>query len=240
MGERSTRERVLDVALDLFIEKGFDNASLRELAERMGFTKAALYYHFPSKADILVALHQRMHGLIDEPLGLLDGDGPVATDAYEAFLNACLGQMQANEKLFVLHRVNQGAMAKLHMAGHEGTHQELEERARQIFSEPSLSADQRLRMAAAFAVAFVTPMMVVSLFPEDGPEGTLVADYLSEVVHQVLHPASSRAPASAPSAGPAPLPGSIPLASPAPRPGRARRPGRSPRPAARSGPESGQ
>ena len=174
MGERSTRERVLDVALDLFIEKGFDNASLRELAERMGFTKAALYYHFPSKADILVALHQRMHGLIDEPLGLLDGDGPVATDAYEAFLNACLGQMQANEKLFVLHRVNQGAMAKLHMDGHEGTHQELEERARQIFSEPSLSADQRLRMAAAFAVAFVTPMMVASRgWPGGHPRGRL-------------------------------------------------------------------
>ena len=77
MGERTTRERILDEALDLFVEKGFDNASLRELAERMGFTKAALYYHFPSKADILMGLHQRMHGLIDEPLGLLgDGDGP--------------------------------------------------------------------------------------------------------------------------------------------------------------------
>ena len=38
----STRERILDAALDLFIEKGFDGTSLREIAEKLGFTKAAL------------------------------------------------------------------------------------------------------------------------------------------------------------------------------------------------------
>ena len=57
----STRERILDVALDLFIEKGFDGTSLREIAEKLGFTKAALYYHYASKDDILMALHMRMH-----------------------------------------------------------------------------------------------------------------------------------------------------------------------------------
>jgi AcrR family transcriptional regulator len=193
MGERSTRERVLDEALDLFIEKGFDNASLRELAERMGFTKAALYYHFPSKADILIALHQRMHSLIDEPLELL-GEGPVATDVYETFLNACLELMEANEKLFVLHRVNHAAITTVHMEGHEGAHQELEERARKMFSEPSLSADQRLRMAAAFAVAFMTPMVATSLFPDGIPQGTVVADCLRNVLHQVLNPGPALGP----------------------------------------------
>ncbi len=191
MGERSTRERILDEALDLFLEKGFDNASLRELAERMGFTKAALYYHFPSKADILMGLHLRMHSLIDEPLALLDdGDGPVSMKAYEAFLNACLERMQANEKLFALHRASQAAMSKLqvHNPGHDGGHQEVEERARKLFSEPSLSTEQRLRMVAAFAVAFVTPVMASSLFPDGGQQGTVVAACLREVMHQVLHP----------------------------------------------------
>jgi AcrR family transcriptional regulator len=203
MGERTTRERILDEALDLFVEKGFDNASLRELAERMGFTKAALYYHFPSKVDILGALHQRMHALIDEPLGLLgDGDGPVATDTYEAFLSACLERIKADEKLFVLHRVNQTAMAEIHLKGHAGAHQELEERARKLFSEPSLDVEQRLRMAAAFAVAFITPMMAMSLFPEGGPQGTVVVDCLKEVVHQVLHPVVGLRPGPAPRASP--------------------------------------
>ena len=56
----STRERILDIALDLFIEQGFDKTSLRQIAEKLGFSKAALYYHFASKDDILMALHLRL------------------------------------------------------------------------------------------------------------------------------------------------------------------------------------
>ena len=161
MDERSTRERILDAALDLFIDKGYDKASLRELAEVMGFTKAALYYHFPSKADILVALHQRMHAADRRPR-TAPGRRARGRLRFRKFLNACLAHMQANEKLFVLHRVNQGALAKSHLEGHEGAHQELEERARRLFGDPGLSTEQRLRMAAAFAVAFITPMMAGS------------------------------------------------------------------------------
>ncbi len=65
--ERSTRERILDVALDLFVEQGYDKTSLREIAEKMGFSKAALYYHFASKADILMGLHLRMHSAARRP-----------------------------------------------------------------------------------------------------------------------------------------------------------------------------
>src|SRR6516162_5877947 len=57
----TTRDRILDVALDLFTEQGFDGTSLREIAERLHVTKAALYYHFESKDDILMALHMRLH-----------------------------------------------------------------------------------------------------------------------------------------------------------------------------------
>ena len=46
---KDTRERILDTALDMFIERGYDKTSLREIAERVGVTKPALYYHFSSK-----------------------------------------------------------------------------------------------------------------------------------------------------------------------------------------------
>src|ERR1700734_214139 len=58
-----TRERILDVALDHFTERGFDKTSLREIADELGFTKAALYYHFEKKEDILLGLHLRLHAL---------------------------------------------------------------------------------------------------------------------------------------------------------------------------------
>ena len=51
-----TRERILDAALTLFAEKGYDATSMREIAEQLGITKAALYYHFDSKAAIVQAM----------------------------------------------------------------------------------------------------------------------------------------------------------------------------------------
>lgn len=48
-----TRERIQKVALDLFSEQGYEKTSLREIAERLGVTKAALYYHFRTKEGIL-------------------------------------------------------------------------------------------------------------------------------------------------------------------------------------------
>jgi len=48
-----TRSRAQKVALELFAEQGYEKTSLREIAERLGFTKAALYYHFKSKEDIV-------------------------------------------------------------------------------------------------------------------------------------------------------------------------------------------
>ena len=47
------------VATELFIEQGYEGTSLREIADRLGITKAALYYHFPSKDDILARCSSR-------------------------------------------------------------------------------------------------------------------------------------------------------------------------------------
>lgn len=48
-----TRSRIQAVALELFTEQGYEKTSLREIAERLGVTKAALYYHFKSKEEIV-------------------------------------------------------------------------------------------------------------------------------------------------------------------------------------------
>jgi AcrR family transcriptional regulator len=54
----NTRSRILDAALDLFSEHGFEGTTLQQIADRLGFTKAALYYHFRSKDDLLQALNE--------------------------------------------------------------------------------------------------------------------------------------------------------------------------------------
>lgn len=61
-----TRQRIQDVALELFAEHGYEKTSLREIAEHLDVTKAALYYHFKTKEDILKSLFQDLSKPMDE------------------------------------------------------------------------------------------------------------------------------------------------------------------------------
>jgi AcrR family transcriptional regulator len=51
-----TREQILATALDLFLAQGYEATSLRAIAEHLNITKAALYYHFPAKEQLVVEL----------------------------------------------------------------------------------------------------------------------------------------------------------------------------------------
>ncbi|PXY17703.1 TetR/AcrR family transcriptional regulator [Prauserella sp. PE36] len=69
VGRRSdTRERIQQVALELFAEHGYEKTSLREIAERLAVTKAALYYHFKTKEDIVHSLVENLVDGLDELL----------------------------------------------------------------------------------------------------------------------------------------------------------------------------
>jgi AcrR family transcriptional regulator len=51
-----TRERILNAAIDLYLAHGTEATSLRHIADELGVTKAALYYHFPSKRDLIYSI----------------------------------------------------------------------------------------------------------------------------------------------------------------------------------------
>lgn len=53
-----TRRRIIDGAQELFGRDGFDGTTVRQIANRVGLTDAALYYHFKSKREILEAIWQ--------------------------------------------------------------------------------------------------------------------------------------------------------------------------------------
>jgi AcrR family transcriptional regulator len=65
-----TRQQILETAQRLFTEHGYDATSLQMIADEMGLTKAAVYYHFRAKTDILHAAMQpgiqRLKALLDE------------------------------------------------------------------------------------------------------------------------------------------------------------------------------
>lgn len=56
---RDLRARyILDVAQELFVEKGYRDTSMDEIAARVGIAKGTLYQHFPGKDDLVMALFE--------------------------------------------------------------------------------------------------------------------------------------------------------------------------------------
>jgi TetR/AcrR family transcriptional regulator len=64
----STRERILNAALDVFAERSFDGASTREIASRSGVTQPLLHYHFSSKVELWRAAVDRLFALLTATL----------------------------------------------------------------------------------------------------------------------------------------------------------------------------
>lgn len=73
---RRTRDQILDVALELFTRHGYDGTSIRDIAEAMGMTKSALYYHFTNKESILTELLAGRRQEIGELLAWIDSQPP--------------------------------------------------------------------------------------------------------------------------------------------------------------------
>lgn len=181
--EGDTRERILDVALDLFIEQGYDKTTLRQIADPLGFTQAAIYYHFAAKEDILIALHMRLHELARPVLAQLAAEaGP---SGWAAVLRGLVDTVLANRQLFVLHQRNQTALSSLHIKGHEGDHEEIEQEFRHILGNPAVSARDRIRLGCALG-ALLSVLMSLNDLQDLSPE--VYGGYLREAITDLLEP----------------------------------------------------
>ena len=56
-----TKQRILDIALELFAQNGYLGTSMNDIAKKLGITKAALYKHYTSKQEILDRIVERMN-----------------------------------------------------------------------------------------------------------------------------------------------------------------------------------
>ncbi|BBA99335.1 putative TetR family transcriptional regulator [Actinacidiphila reveromycinica] len=84
-----TRHRIQDVALKLFAEQGYEKTSLREIAERLHVTKAALYYHFKTKEDILISISADLMAPIDELITWAQGQPRTLETKQEVLRRYC-------------------------------------------------------------------------------------------------------------------------------------------------------
>jgi AcrR family transcriptional regulator len=182
-GGASTREKILDVAMDLFTDQGFDGTSMREIAERLHISKPAIYYHFASKEEILMALHMRLHEFGKAALARLAGR-TVTLQIWGSLLDELLDQMLAQRKIFLMHERNQAALEKLHRKDHDDEHDDIQQRFRQALADPSLSLRDRVRMACSLGVVFGGLLMAGDAFDNvsSAELGSLIRDAVGDLV----------------------------------------------------------
>ena len=168
----STRDRILDIALELFTEQGYDKTSIRDIAERLGFTKAALYYHFKSKADILLELHMRLHGLGEQLLGALDAlpDGKARAEQWPRLLDEFITAVDDNRALVLMHQRNQNALGAMqHSERHLAANDDIEGQIRRLLADSDVPAATRVRMACSLGAVMtgLLPEGLVGDIPHD-------------------------------------------------------------------------
>jgi len=87
--ERQRLERedlILQAAEDVFVEKGYYNASMDEIAARVGIAKGTLYLHFACKEDMVAALLKRKLQAFKEKIESLVNEEGTARDKLAAIL----------------------------------------------------------------------------------------------------------------------------------------------------------
>lgn len=62
------RNEILDIASELFVQKGFEGTSTNDILEKVGIARGTLYYHFKSKEEILDAIVERVNQQVVERL----------------------------------------------------------------------------------------------------------------------------------------------------------------------------
>jgi AcrR family transcriptional regulator len=165
----STKQRILEIARDLFARQGYTGTSIADIARELGTTTAALYYHFPSKADIL-------RGLLAEPLvaynRILDGlasQHPSAADLLGAFID-----LNADSRELAVMIDRDPAVLKLITDQLPDSSERINQQVVEVLAGPGADRAAIIRANAAFTVAKNATTAVLS--PRQGPTDDVKLD----------------------------------------------------------------
>lgn len=114
LDRRTTRQRILSVATELFSQKGYSACLVAEIVERAGVTKPVLYYYFGSKEGLFRAILEEAGKLQERMLReALEGEGP-ALDRIRTLFRKIYEEVMGRPHLFRL--LHQLAFSRLELA----------------------------------------------------------------------------------------------------------------------------
>lgn len=150
-----TRQQILETAQRLFAELGYDATSLQMIADELGLTKAAVYYHFRAKSDILHAAMlpgvRRIEALLDEAAAIRGRRAQI-----EHMVNGFVD--------FLVHNRHYAVMASTDPAAKRNRIDDesvaLRRRALTLFFGENPTGAERLAYFAVFSIAESLPELV--------------------------------------------------------------------------------
>ena len=109
----STRERILDAAMNIFSAKGFHDTKLDEIVSEGGISKGSIYFHFPNKEKLFIALVDQFANLIERRAKEAIEDETQGIRRVQAALEAVLetfARYRRPAKLLLVQAVGLGAV----------------------------------------------------------------------------------------------------------------------------------
>jgi AcrR family transcriptional regulator len=99
MTDLTSKEKIISASRKLFSEKGFDAASIDDIAKEAGTTKSLFYYYFESKKDILYSLMETCLEDVIRKLALNRKNG-ISSKTKEEFYVRCRQEIKQQKDIF--------------------------------------------------------------------------------------------------------------------------------------------
>lgn len=192
----TTRARLLEGALEVFAERGFQGASVEDICDRAGFTRGAFYSNFGSKDELVLALLQSTTDRLLEQIAALV---PGLANQPGTLLDAVLGlldeaardqrQWHLVSTEFTLHALRNPAAARALAEQRALFREQLTNLVEEITATSGLRlnvpADQFVRMVIALHEGARAQSL---LEPDDVPAGSLEHTFLPMVLDAISRP----------------------------------------------------
>ena len=176
-----TRARIQQVAVELFAEQGYEKTSLREIAERLAVTKAALYYHFKSKEDIVASLVEDYFGQVDALIVWARAQ-PGSAGTRAEILRRYVSIVAEGDEVFRMLHQNQAAVNTL--ASAKGRGELFRERLTaltELLTSPDAPLPDRLRAVMALGGVSVGWMFFAGQVTDRGELAGAVLEIASQI-----------------------------------------------------------
>jgi TetR/AcrR family transcriptional regulator, fatty acid metabolism regulator protein len=109
----TTRGRILDAALDVFSDKGYHDASVDQIVEQSQTSKGSVYFHFPNKQELFLALVDKFADLLERRIIEAIEHEAAGMARVSAALSACIGtfgKYRALAKIMLVQAVGLGSV----------------------------------------------------------------------------------------------------------------------------------